>query len=177
MRSFTGVLLLLSSVLTTVNSKLVLPPTFAPPAVFRNINLLRSIDLTKPYSKEVIAVIVKNVSKEGQSEYFVPFAADEVTKVSFVEARDKKGPLGEFKVDEVEFNLQRCVMGWSLRCLFADVELELIWRLAQSDTILPHPLHRTSRARKPDHPPSSHRQDHRRQARPRRDRAGRKAIP
>jgi len=108
MRSFKGVLLLLSSLLATVDSKLVLPSTFAPLAVFRNTNLLRSIDLTKPYSKEIIAVIVENVSKEGQREYFIPFTADEVKKVSYIEARDKKGTLGEFKVDEVEFNPQRC---------------------------------------------------------------------
>ncbi|KAI5840931.1 Ribophorin I, partial [Tricharina praecox] len=69
-------------------------PSFAPAPVFRNINLLRSIDLTKPYSKE------------GQTEYYMPFAADEVTKVSFFEAGDKKAPFGEFKVDEVEFDPQ-----------------------------------------------------------------------
>jgi oligosaccharyltransferase complex subunit alpha (ribophorin I) len=111
MRSFiAGGALLLSSLLTAVSavaapsapqSKLVLPSDFTPPQVFKNTNLLRTIDLTKPYSRETVAVIVENISKEKQNEYFVPFPTNEIGKVSYFDARDKKGPLGEFEVNEV----------------------------------------------------------------------------
>jgi oligosaccharyltransferase complex subunit alpha (ribophorin I) len=111
MRSFVARgALLLSSLLTAVSaaaassevkSKHVLPSDFTPPPVFKNTNLLRTIDLTKPYSRETIAVIVENTSKEKQNEYFVPFPANEAGQVSYFDARDKKGPLGEFEVREV----------------------------------------------------------------------------
>jgi oligosaccharyltransferase complex subunit alpha (ribophorin I) len=115
MRSFfTRGALLLSSLLVAVSaasskpeSKLILPADFAPPQVFRNTNLLRTIDLTRPYSREVIVVIVENVSGEEQSQYFLPFGKDAAEKVSYIEARDKKGHRGEFEVSKAEADPER----------------------------------------------------------------------
>lgn len=89
---------------------LVLPPDFTPPQVLKNTNLLRSVDLTRPYSREVVAVIVENVSGAPQNEYYVPFDKEMAERVSYVEARDKAGPGGEFMVRKVEFDENRYVL-------------------------------------------------------------------
>ncbi|KAI5807124.1 Ribophorin I [Geopyxis carbonaria] len=78
------------------------PAGFTPPQVFKNTNLLRNIDITRPYTREIIAVIVENISDKPQSEYYVPFDAALAEDVSYVEARDKKGPGGEFVVAKVD---------------------------------------------------------------------------
>jgi len=49
-------------------------------------------------------VIVENVSEEPQKEYYVSFAKDVVPKISSIEARDKKGNLGDFEAKLVESN-------------------------------------------------------------------------
>ena len=104
-----SLVLAISSAAAQLGPKVVLPATFAPPPVFKNTNLLRTIDLTKPYSREVIAVVVENVSEEPQSDYFVAFASDVVDRLSYVEARDKKGLLGRFEISRVQFNAARSV--------------------------------------------------------------------
>jgi len=90
--------------LLTVTTSLVSAATFIPPQVFKNNNLLRTVDLSKPYVRETTAVIVENVSKEPQTEYYVQFPKDVVPKISSIEARDKKGGLGDFEVKLVEFD-------------------------------------------------------------------------
>ena len=90
--------------LLTLTTSLVSAATFTPPQVFKNSNLLRTIDLSRPYVRETTAVVVENVSEEPQTEYYVPFARDVVTKISSIEARDKKGNLGDFEAKLVESN-------------------------------------------------------------------------
>ena len=102
-----SLVLAISSAAAQLGPTVVLPAAFTPPPVFKNTNLLRTIDLTKPYSREVIAIVVENVSDEPQSDYFVPFAKDVVDRVSYVEARDKKGLLGTFEVSRVQFDAAR----------------------------------------------------------------------
>lgn len=79
-------------------------PKFSPPQVYQHTNLLRSIDITKPYLREVIAAIVENTSDKPQSEYYLPVPKQDVDKISYIEARDRKGDLGEFEVKRVDFN-------------------------------------------------------------------------
>lgn len=80
---------------------LVLPADFQPPQVYRNTNLLRTVDLSKPYSREVVAVIVENTSDEPQSEYYVPLAREQAGNVSYLKARDKKAGV-KFSVRRVD---------------------------------------------------------------------------
>lgn len=88
--------------LLALTTSLVSCSAFTPPQVFKNVNLLRSIDITKPYVKETTAVIVENISEKPQKEYYFPFPKDVLPKLSFIEARDKKGNLGEFETKLVE---------------------------------------------------------------------------
>lgn len=94
---------------TTAGSKL-LPADFTPPQVFKHSNLLRTIDLTRPYARETIAAVVENLSKIPQSEYYLPVSKETLPKVSYVEARDKKGTGDLFVVTPVELSEQRYML-------------------------------------------------------------------
>jgi oligosaccharyltransferase complex subunit alpha (ribophorin I) len=67
-----------------------LPATFAVPQVFENTNLVRNLNLEKSYVRETTNIVVKNVDKSPQSEYYFAFSRDVITKVGGLEARDKK---------------------------------------------------------------------------------------
>jgi oligosaccharyltransferase complex subunit alpha (ribophorin I) len=67
-----------------------LPLDFAPPQVFENTNLVRNINLEKSYPRETTNIVVKNVDKSPQSEYYFAFPRDVVAKVGGLEVRDKK---------------------------------------------------------------------------------------
>jgi len=88
----------------TPTSKLTLPSDFSPPQVFKNTNLLRSIDLTKSYARERTAIIVEPISKEPQTDYYIPFASDLLPSVSSVEAFDRDNGDKILNVAPVEFN-------------------------------------------------------------------------
>lgn len=60
------------------------------PQNFKNTNLLRTIDLSGGYVREIIAVIIENISKEDQSEYYIPFTVPGASAVSYVDCKDKK---------------------------------------------------------------------------------------
>ena len=63
-----------------------------PPQVFKNSNLLRTIDITKPYVRETVAMVIDNISKEPQAEYYVPIPKGIVENISYLEARGEDGP-------------------------------------------------------------------------------------
>lgn len=94
-------------VASSPTSELLLPADFKPPQVFKHSNLLRSIDLTKTYVRQVIAAIVETTSDKPQDEYYFPLPQHLVETVSVIEARDKKGGPGEFEVTPVVFNPKR----------------------------------------------------------------------
>ncbi|KAJ6260629.1 dolichyl-diphosphooligosaccharide--protein glycosyltransferase subunit 1 [Drechslerella dactyloides] len=60
------------------------------PQVFKNTNLLRTIDASKAYIRETIAVIIENTSDKPQTEYYLPLSVPGSSAVSFVECKDKK---------------------------------------------------------------------------------------
>ncbi|KAF3308307.1 dolichyl-diphosphooligosaccharide--protein glycosyltransferase subunit 1 [Orbilia oligospora] len=60
------------------------------PPVFKNTNLLRTIDASKAYVKETIAVIIENTSHQPQTEYYLPLLVPGSSAVSYVECKDKK---------------------------------------------------------------------------------------
>lgn len=105
----------LSSCTSTAGSKLLLPADFTPPQVFKHSNLLRTIDLTRPYARETIAAVVENVSKVPQSEYYLPVSKETLPKVSYVEAKDKKSTGDVFVVTLVEFSEERYILDPRIR--------------------------------------------------------------
>lgn len=74
----------------TQGSKNVLPSTFQPPQHFRNTNLVRNINLEKNYPRETINVVVENIDKQPQSEYYLPFEQHVIGRIGGLEAKDKK---------------------------------------------------------------------------------------
>ncbi|KAF2203899.1 oligosaccharyltransferase alpha subunit [Delitschia confertaspora ATCC 74209] len=86
-------------------SKQVLPSTFKPPQVFKNANLVRTTNLDKEYVRETVNVIIENIDSKPQSEYYLPFESEVISRVGGFEVKDKKSPeKGSFKVEVVEFD-------------------------------------------------------------------------
>jgi len=89
-------------------SKQVLPITFRPPQVFKNINLVRTTNLDKEYVRETVNVIIENIDSKPQSEYYLPFESGLLSRVGGFEVKDKKAPeKGPFKVEVVEYDSER----------------------------------------------------------------------
>lgn len=109
MRFFTATVLgLLTSSLAaatnlTTPSRLALPADFKPPQVFKNTNLVRNTNLEKGYVRDTVNVVVENVDKKPQADYYIPFPADVFERVGGFEVRDKKATdKGRFVVDATE---------------------------------------------------------------------------
>ena len=97
-----------SNVTTPLSSHQILPNNFKPPQVFKNVNLLRNVNLEKAYVRETINVVIENVDKKPQDEYYVPFKAEVIGKVGGFEVRDKKDaskPM--FRSEVVEYDPYR----------------------------------------------------------------------
>ncbi|KJK79052.1 hypothetical protein H634G_05867 [Metarhizium anisopliae BRIP 53293] len=81
------------------------PAQFKPPQVFRNANLVHIISLEKNYAKEQINVLIENVSNEPQSEYYLPFTAEQIARVGGFEVKDRKNAnAGPFVSEAVEYD-------------------------------------------------------------------------
>lgn len=73
-----------------LGSRIVLPSTFIPPQVFQHANLVRTIQLSKSYPKETVNLVVENIDKQPQSEYYIPFEQSLLSRVGGLEVSDKK---------------------------------------------------------------------------------------
>jgi len=83
----------------------VLPADFKPPQVWKNANLVHIISLEKNYAKEQINVIIENIASEPQDEYFLPFNADQYSRVGAFEVKDRKdAAAGPFVAEAVEYD-------------------------------------------------------------------------
>lgn len=90
------------------SSSTTLPSTFRPPQVFKNANLVHIISVEKNYVKENVNVLVQNIDKEAHDEYFVPFTADQLSRLGGVEVKDRKdSSAGPFVAEVVEFDQDR----------------------------------------------------------------------
>ena len=88
----------------------VLPADFKPPQVWKNANLVHIISLEKNYAKEQINVIIENVASEPQDEYYLPFNADQFSRIGAFEVNDRKdAAAGPFVAEAVEYDPLRFV--------------------------------------------------------------------
>lgn len=93
---------------TNAQSQQILSSTFAPPQYFRNINLVKNINLQKGYPKEIINVLIENISPTAQDEYYLPFEGSVIGRVGGMEVRDKSdGTKPAFAVEIVEYDTHR----------------------------------------------------------------------
>jgi oligosaccharyltransferase complex subunit alpha (ribophorin I) len=91
-----------------LSSKQILPSTFKPPQVFENVNLVRNINLDKGYPRETINIVIRNIDSAPQSEYYLPFESDLISRIGGLEVRDKKDAAKPpFKVEVTEYNTER----------------------------------------------------------------------
>ncbi|ORY57488.1 Ribophorin I [Pseudomassariella vexata] len=95
-----------TNVSSTPVSKVTLPSTFKPPQVFKNANLVHILSLEKNFAKESINVLIENVSKEPQDEYFLPFTSEQMARVGGIEVKDRKNvEVTGFVVEAAEFDV------------------------------------------------------------------------
>ena len=105
---FSAFLSLLATASATSESKTSLDSTFKPPQVFKNANLVHVVSVEKNYVKENINVLIENIDKAPQNEYYLPFTGDQMSRVGGFEVKDRKdAALGAFKVEAVEFDPER----------------------------------------------------------------------
>jgi oligosaccharyltransferase complex subunit alpha (ribophorin I) len=89
-----------SNLTKPASSQQILHGDFKPPKVFQNVNLVRNTNLDKGYVRETINVVVENVDKQPQSDYYLPFEYGVISKIGGIEVRDKKNPeKGKFQVE------------------------------------------------------------------------------
>lgn len=105
----TALLGLVSTALATESSsrqsKVTLPTEFKPPQVFKNANLVHILSLEKNYAKEQLNILIENVSKEEQQDYYLPFTADQISRVGGLEVKDRKdATAGAFVAEVVEYD-------------------------------------------------------------------------
>ncbi|CZT14141.1 probable oligosaccharyltransferase alpha subunit [Ramularia collo-cygni] len=77
---------------SNLTSRNILPGTFTPPPAFKNVNLVRNINLEKAYPRETLNVVIENVAKTAQQDYFLPFEQGLIGRVGGLEVKDKKQP-------------------------------------------------------------------------------------
>ncbi|PYH47737.1 dolichyl-diphosphooligosaccharide--protein glycotransferase subunit OST1 [Aspergillus saccharolyticus JOP 1030-1] len=93
---------------TLSSSPVALPRDFKPPQAFKNTNLVRNTNLEKSYLRETINVVVENVDKEAQSDYYLALPSDLYAKVGVLEVRDKSAPeKGRLDVQATEIDSSR----------------------------------------------------------------------
>ena len=93
-----------------LSSRQILPSNFKPPQVFKNVNLVRYINLEKGYVKETVNVVIQNTDAKPQDQYYIPFKAGIIGKVGGLEVRNKKDPEEPlFKSEVVEYDAYRYV--------------------------------------------------------------------
>jgi len=95
---------------TSARSTTSLDASFTPPQTFKNANLVHVISVEKNYVKESINVVIENIDKQPQDEYYLPFTADQISRLGGIEVKDRKdAKAGSFAVEIVESDPERCV--------------------------------------------------------------------
>lgn len=114
MRLFAAVALLLTSCAqatspnTSASAARNVPSNFSPPQVFKNLNLLKNINLERGYVRETINIAIENVDKTPQTEYYLAFPNEVIDKVGGLEAWEKNAELrGKFPIEAVQRLPQR----------------------------------------------------------------------
>lgn len=124
-------------------SRQILPSSFIPPQVFQHANLVRTISLAKVYTKETVNVVVENVDKQPQSEYYIPFEASTIARVGGLEVRDKNQPETVFeKPETIEYDAQSATQYYKIKLPKAlaskdKITLSITWNVLSTLTPLP----------------------------------------
>lgn len=111
MKTLTALAALLSLLLSPTaasEQKTILSSTFKPPQAFKNANLVHIVSVEKNYVKENINVQIENIDKVAHDAYYIPFTADQISRVGGVEVKDRKDAnAGPFEAEVVEYDSER----------------------------------------------------------------------
>lgn len=119
----------------------ILASSFTPPQTWRNVNLVRNINLQKSYPRETINVVIENVGTSAQDEYYLPFEASVVGRVGGLEVRDKNNAdAPAFQAETAEYDAYRYEVYSLDRSLHVSDTT-----IPQPNNILPHQAALTTR--------------------------------
>jgi oligosaccharyltransferase complex subunit alpha (ribophorin I) len=76
-----------------------LPDSFTPPSLFENTNLVRNVNLDRSYPRETTNIVIKNVGKQPQSQYYFQFPTDLVPNVAGLAVKNKNNADATYKVE------------------------------------------------------------------------------
>ncbi|KAG9290784.1 hypothetical protein G9A89_011747 [Geosiphon pyriformis] len=93
------VLLKLTEAISTDVSKI----PFNPPQHWRNVNILRTLDLTSSIVRETTAIVALNVADESFGEYYLPIEELFNEHLAWIEAKERKTDR-VFDVEKAEFD-------------------------------------------------------------------------
>ncbi|PNS21642.1 Dolichyl-diphosphooligosaccharide--protein glycosyltransferase subunit 1 [Sphaceloma murrayae] len=132
-------------------SRQIFPSSFTPPQVFQHANLVRTISLAKSYGRETVNVVVENIDKKEQSEYYIPFQASTIARIGNLEVRDKNNDQARFKeVESVEFDSESGTQYYRVKFPKAlapkdKVTLSISWVTLSSLNPLPAKIEQTAK--------------------------------
>lgn len=63
--------------------------------------------MEKLYSRETVNVVVENIAKEPQAQYYIPFQVDVIARVGSLEVKDKNDATRSFPAEVVEIDNER----------------------------------------------------------------------
>ena len=96
-----------SNLTKPLSSRQILPANFKPPQVFSISKIERTVALEKVYPKETWEVVVKNVDKEPQTELYIPFESEVISRIGGFRAYEKGIKDKLFESDVVEYDTDR----------------------------------------------------------------------
>ncbi|KAF2101972.1 oligosaccharyltransferase alpha subunit [Rhizodiscina lignyota] len=95
-----------SNLTKPLSSKQILPANFKPPQVFSISKLERHVNLEKVYPKQTWEATVKNVDKEPQTELYIPFESDVISRIGGFQAYEKGIKSKLYETDVVEYDTE-----------------------------------------------------------------------
>jgi oligosaccharyltransferase complex subunit alpha (ribophorin I) len=85
---------------------------------FQHANLLRTIDLTKPYIRDSTALILENIGNLPQTEYFWGVPLELAPKLSYLEVKEKKaGSIDLFPIERAQEDHEYLPVSYNARRL------------------------------------------------------------
>ena len=80
--------------------------SFIVPQTWKNLNLLRTVDLTTPIVREVTAFVAFNTGDDPSKEYYFPVSEERDKHLAWISANERKTTVN-FEVEKAGFDTEK----------------------------------------------------------------------
>src|SRR6185312_10948429 len=80
--------------------------SFIVPQTWKNLNVLRTVDLTTPIVREVTAFVAINTGDDPSKEYYFPVSEENDKHLAWISANERKTALN-FEVEKAGFDTEK----------------------------------------------------------------------